>query len=342
MQQIADWLEKLGMSDYAQRFVENDIDLSILPDLTDQDLRELGLSMGHRRRLLRAISELNNTRPSSSDIAKSAPPPISVSEPSLRGAATAVPIGEALGERRHVTVRFCDLVDSTGIAAKLDAEEWRDLVGAYLDAATAAVTEMGGKVAKKLGDGLMALFRYPVAQENDAERAVRAARAIQRALAELNRNNAGVGKPALAARIASLLLRHSASFEEFWQVVRSPCYPRELPDVISENLSLDAGSVPRRFTVCPHLFLPRCHRPSPSKEWVGFPHFVPRIATSRRSVFRGCRYSLMFRPPSLLSPQIVPTAATTTAEQPGILRPGLSCFVASTRTGYANRPNTGN
>ena len=95
--------------------------------------------------------------------------------------------------------------------------------------------------------------------------------------------------------------------------------------------------VPRRFTVCTHLFLPRCHRPSPSKEWVGFPHFVPRITTSRRSVFRGCRYSLMFRPPSLLSPQIVPTAAATTAEQPGILRPGLSCFVTSTRTGYANR-----
>ena len=75
---------------------------------------------------------------------------------------------------------FCDLVDSTRIAAKLDAEEWRDLVGAYLDAASAAVTEMGGKVAKKLGDGLMALFGYPVAQENDAERAVRAALAIQR------------------------------------------------------------------------------------------------------------------------------------------------------------------
>ena len=65
-------------------------------------------------------------------------------------------------ERRHVTVMFCDLVDSTGIAARLDAEEWRDLVGAYLDAVSAAVTEMGGKVAKKLGDGLMALFGYPV------------------------------------------------------------------------------------------------------------------------------------------------------------------------------------
>jgi class 3 adenylate cyclase len=79
-------------------------------------------------------------------------------------------IPEAAGERRHVTVMFCDLVDSTGIAAKLDAEEWRDLVGAYLDAASAAVAEMTGKVTKKLGDGLMALFGYPVAQENDAER----------------------------------------------------------------------------------------------------------------------------------------------------------------------------
>ena len=76
------------------------------------------------------------------------------------------------------------------------------LLGAYLDAASAAVTEMGGKVAKKLGDGLMALFGYPVAQENDAERAVRAALAIQRALAELNRKNEGTGKPALAARVA--------------------------------------------------------------------------------------------------------------------------------------------
>ena len=96
---------------------------------------------------------------------------------------------------------FCDLVGSTGISAQLDAEEWRDLVGAYLDAASAAVTEMGGHVAKKLGDGLMALFGYPVAHENDAERAARAALAIQRALAELNRKNEGIGKPVLTARI---------------------------------------------------------------------------------------------------------------------------------------------
>jgi class 3 adenylate cyclase len=77
------------------------------------------------------------------------------------------------------------------ISAQLDAEEWRDLVGAYLDAASAAVTEMGGHVAKKLGDGLMCLFGYPLAHENDAERAARAALSIQRGLAELNRKNAG-------------------------------------------------------------------------------------------------------------------------------------------------------
>jgi class 3 adenylate cyclase len=105
------------------------------------------------------------------------------------------------GERRHVTVMFCDLVGSTSISAQLDAEDWRDLVGAYLDAASAAVVEMGGHVAKKLGDGLMALFGYPVAQENDAERAARAALSIQRSLSEINRKNARADKPALNARI---------------------------------------------------------------------------------------------------------------------------------------------
>ncbi len=96
---------------------------------------------------------------------------------------------------------FCDLVGSTGLAVKLDAEDWRNLVGSYLDEASAAVTGLGGHVLKKLGDGLMALFGYPQAQENDAERAVRAALAIQRALADLNARNAKTGGPELAARI---------------------------------------------------------------------------------------------------------------------------------------------
>jgi class 3 adenylate cyclase len=207
MQQIADWLEKLGLGQYAQRFAENDINFGILADLTDQDLKEIGISsLGHRRQVLRAIGELGVTSvaaapdPAVAGAPATPAPTLASARPPM--AAPAAPGGEAVGERRHVTVMFCDLVDSTGIAAQLDAEEWRDLVGTYLVAASAAVIELGGQVAKKLGDGLMALFGYPLGQENDAERAVRAALAIQRALTELNRRNAGSGKPALAARIA--------------------------------------------------------------------------------------------------------------------------------------------
>ena len=193
VQDIADWLGKLGMSEYVQRFAENRIDFSVLPDLTDQDLEKLGVVLGDRRKMLRAIAKLDYTSAAPSSAPARAP----------KAAASTAPLTtETAGERRHVTVTFCDLVNSTGIAAKLDAEEWRDLVGAYLDSASAAVIEMGGKVAKKLGDGLMALFGYPVAQENDAERAVRAALSIQRALAEQNRKNEDTGKPVLAARIA--------------------------------------------------------------------------------------------------------------------------------------------
>ena len=97
---------------------------------------------------------------------------------------------------------FCDLVGSTSLAAKLDAEDWRTLVNAYLDEATGGGDRrLGGHVLKKLGDGLMALFGYPHAQENDAERAVRAALAIQRALLAINARNASKGAPELSARI---------------------------------------------------------------------------------------------------------------------------------------------
>ena len=190
---IEEWLAGLGLGAYASRFAENDIDFPILPDLTDQDLEKIGVaSLGHRRKILRAIAELGTAAQS---IVPAQLP--TASTPS----ATAIVTPGAAGERRYLTVMFCDLVGSTSISAQLDAEEWRDLVGAYLDAASAAVTEMGGHVAKKLGDGLMSLFGYPVAHENDAERAARAALAIQRALAELNRRNIGTRKPELTARI---------------------------------------------------------------------------------------------------------------------------------------------
>ena len=203
MQEIADWLTRLGLPEYAGAFAENGIDVSVLPHLTDQDLKDIGVLLGHRRKILAAVAELPGQSPSAS---KPFPPVVEARDRHTTEPPQPAPIAtsptEAIGERRHVTVMFCDLVDSTGIAAKLDAEEWRDLVGAYIDAASAAVVEMGGKIAKKLGDGLMALFGYPVAQENDAERAVRAALSIQRSLADLNRRNMNTGKPALAVRIA--------------------------------------------------------------------------------------------------------------------------------------------
>ena len=173
---LGGWLRSLGLERYEAVLRDNEIDDTVLHKLTEDHLRELGFPLGARLKLLDAIAALG-----------SAGAPIPVNRPSLPSEPlTTSTTAGAVGERRHVTVIFCDLVDSTGIAAKLDAEEWRDLVGAYLEAASAAVADMGGKVAKKLGDGLMALFGYPVAQENDAERAVRAALAIQRALAELN------------------------------------------------------------------------------------------------------------------------------------------------------------
>jgi class 3 adenylate cyclase/predicted ATPase len=189
---LVGWLRSLGLERYEAAFRENEIDETVLPNLTAEDLKDLGVGIvGHRRKLLDAIAVLR------ADPDAKSPPAAPVSAPPP----TVAPLSDAAGERRYLTVMFCDLVGSTAISSQLDAEEWRDLVGAYLDAASAAVTEVGGHVAKKLGDGLMCLFGYPVAHENDAERAGRAALAIQRALAELNRKNAGSGKPELTARI---------------------------------------------------------------------------------------------------------------------------------------------
>jgi class 3 adenylate cyclase len=142
MQQVSDWLEKLGLGQYAQRFAENDISFSVLPDLTDQHLKEIGVSLGHRLQLLRAIAELPNRE---MDAPRAAIASVSHETTAPVVAKAVAPFAEATGERRHITVVFCDLVGSTGIAARLDPEEWRDLVGAYLDAASAAVKDMGGR-----------------------------------------------------------------------------------------------------------------------------------------------------------------------------------------------------
>jgi class 3 adenylate cyclase len=156
MQQVGDWLEKLGMSEYAERFAESDIDTSVLRDLNDQDLKELGVSLGHRRKMLRAIAEL-------SDAAPTLPQPEST-EPKTKDAA----------ERRQVTVMFSDLVGSTALSARMDPEDLREIISAYQKCVAETVQRFGGFVAKYMGDGVLVYFGYPQAHEDDAERAVRA------------------------------------------------------------------------------------------------------------------------------------------------------------------------
>jgi class 3 adenylate cyclase len=143
---IVVWLRSLGLGKYEAAFRENEIDETVLPSLTDGHLKELGVTaLGHRVKLLDAIAALR------SDAGAKAPSLAAVSPASSAAPPTVASVAETVGERRYLTVMFCDLVGSTGISAQLDAEEWRDLVGAYLDAASAAVVEMGGHVAKKFG-----------------------------------------------------------------------------------------------------------------------------------------------------------------------------------------------
>ena len=156
MQTIADWLEKLGMSEYAARFAENDIDTSVLRHLTDQDLKELGVSLGHRRKMLAAIAVLGGAVPAS-------PQPASTE-----------PKSPDIAERRQVTVMFSDLVGSTALAARMDPEDLREVISAYQKSVAETVQRFGGFVAKYMGDGVLVYFGYPQAHEDDAERAVRA------------------------------------------------------------------------------------------------------------------------------------------------------------------------
>ena len=120
MQQIADWLEKLGLGQYALRFAENGIDLGVLPELTDQDFDRLGVLLGHRRKMLRAIAELNQAE--------------LVAEPARRHDA----------ERRHLTVMFCDLVGSTALSARLDPEDMWEVIRAYRAACARVIATYDG------------------------------------------------------------------------------------------------------------------------------------------------------------------------------------------------------
>src|SRR5216683_917790 len=162
MQPIAHWLNALGLGQYAQRFADNDIDASILRDLTDEDLEKIGVSLGHRKKILRAIAELDEV-----------------------GIAPESPHWDE-AERRQLTVMFADLVGSTALSTRLDPEDLRKIIGAYQRRCAEVIAKSGGFVARYLGDGILAYFGYPQAHEEDAERAVRAGLELIEAVAKLD------------------------------------------------------------------------------------------------------------------------------------------------------------
>jgi class 3 adenylate cyclase len=168
MQQVSDWLEKLGLGQYAPRFAENDIDASVLPHLTEENLKELSISLGHRVKLLAAIRELGGT--------------LITAEPK------AIPTKAQLddtAERRQVSVMFSDLVGSTALSARMDPEDLREIITSYQRCVSDTVQRFGGFIAKYMGDGVLVYFGYPQAHEDDAERAARAGLELIQAVGDL-------------------------------------------------------------------------------------------------------------------------------------------------------------
>ncbi|WP_283815216.1 adenylate/guanylate cyclase domain-containing protein [Bradyrhizobium sp. JYMT SZCCT0180] len=164
---VAEWLTTVGMPEYAVRFAANDIDLSVLVHLTDQDLKELGVSLGHRRKLLAGIAEL--------------PGAIRAGSPS----APSGPTRHDDAERRQISIMFCDLVGSTTLSTRLDLEDLRAVIGTYHRCCAELIGRHGGFIAKYMGDGVLAYFGYPQASEHDAERAVRAGLSLIEAVPNL-------------------------------------------------------------------------------------------------------------------------------------------------------------
>src|SRR4029450_6950069 len=155
------WLRSLGLEQYEAAFRRNAIDDSVLPSLTAEDLKELGVdAVGHRRKLLNAIAALR----ADAGVKATSPGSFSAIDETAKDRA----------ERRQVTVMFCDLVGSTALSARMDPEDLREVISAYQKCVAESVGRLGGVIAKFMGDGVLIYFGYPQAHEDDAERAVRA------------------------------------------------------------------------------------------------------------------------------------------------------------------------
>jgi class 3 adenylate cyclase/tetratricopeptide (TPR) repeat protein len=162
MRNVAEWLQELGLGKYASAFEDNEIDFAALPHLSEKMLEQMGLPIGPRAKLLAAISKLTSS-PGADSKSKRDVGPAGESAVQRRHA-----------ERRQISVMFCDLVDSTKLARRLDPEDLRSLMQTYQQGCSAVIERYGGHVAQYLGDGIMAYFGWPAAQEDAAERAVRA------------------------------------------------------------------------------------------------------------------------------------------------------------------------
>src|SRR5215208_6080619 len=181
--EVAAWLRTLGLERYEPAFRDNAIDADVLPELTDEHLKELGLPLGHRLKLLKAVAVLRQGPALPAAVVPSAEPP------GMRNTAQA--------ERRQLTVMFADLVGSTALSAALDPEEMRDVIRAYQNTVAGEITRFEGHVAKYLGDGVLAYFGWPQAHEDDPERAVQAGLTIVESVGRLSTPTG----EALAARV---------------------------------------------------------------------------------------------------------------------------------------------
>jgi class 3 adenylate cyclase len=174
---VADWLRTLGLERYEAAFHQNDVSVGLLPNLTAEDLKDLGItSVGHRRLLLDAVATLRTKAMPAGEL-------VEVTEGRLPRDPRST---ESAAERRPLTVLFCDLVGSTELAVRLDPEDLREIIGAYHQTVTSVLSQFDGFVAKYMGDGVLAYFGYPKAHEDDAERAVRAGLALIDAVALLD------------------------------------------------------------------------------------------------------------------------------------------------------------
>src|ERR1700730_10430681 len=175
MTALQNWLREFGLEPLTKVLADNDVDLEILSDLTETDLEKLGISLGHRRKLLKAVATLHDTGDRAAEAGKH-------TAPSAAGSTTDA-------ERRQVTVLFSDLVGSTALSARMDPEDLREVISAYQKCVAETVQRFAGYVAKYMGDGVLVYFGYPQAHEDDAERAVRAGLELISAVPALNTNN---------------------------------------------------------------------------------------------------------------------------------------------------------